>query len=115
MNIKLGTFVTGVTKEACYHLSGIIQNGLLFVGNPYSEIVVKRNEIDFGITRQSEFYGINGMFMAYWYCENGHIKYKYGPTIGCSLSGKISYKGFCAPSEPDNKEIFTKIYKKLGI
>lgn len=115
MNIKLGTLVNGITKEACFHLSGIIQNGLLFVGNPYSEIVIKRNEIDFGITRRSEFYGINGMFMPQWYYENGHIKYKYGSNIGCSLTGKISYKGVFAPTEPDNREVFTEIYRKFGL
>ena len=115
MNIKLGSLVSGITQEACYHLSGVIQNGLLFIGNPHSEITIKRGEIDFGITLQSEFHLMNGSFMPNWYCEKGRIKYKFGSTIGCSLSGKISYKGAFAPNSPDNEVIYKELFSKFGI
>ena len=53
--------------------------------------------------------------MTNYFMEFGNLVYYYDDSFKCSIWNKqLDYKGFFAPTEPDNEYIFNMIYPKLA-
>ena len=71
--------------------------------------------IEFGKCYNPEFLGFSGNIMTNYFMEFGNLVYYYDDSFKCSIRNKqLDYKGFFAPTEPDNEYIFNMIYPKLA-
>lgn len=96
-------------------LSGSIANGIALAQNENPNIKIFKNKIEFGKCCNSELQGITGNVFPNYYIEFGNLIYYYDDNFKCSLWGNIlDYKGFFAPTEPDNIYIFNLIYPKFN-
>jgi hypothetical protein len=94
MKIKIDSHVRGITRTACYHLSGIIAETLMVTGK--DELIIFKDRILFR----------KGFFSAIAYNYQSNLRYS---------NGIIDYVGFNPPSEPDNVMIFNELYRLCGV
>lgn len=94
MKIKVDSYVRGITKTACYHLSGIIGYYLSQTGK--DELIIFKDKIMFR----------KGFFGAITYHYQGNLFYN---------NGIIDFVGVMPPTEPDNVMVFNELYRTCGV
>ncbi len=133
MNIRLDSSVRHLSKIAAYHLSGTLQNGVMFTGS--KESVIYSDRVEFGrcdpyhermvqeIKRNYVgFPGVPGNIASYYFYEkgffsgSGRVIYRFGHFFKYDEWTKsLDYDGgFANPEEPDNKEIFAQLYPRFA-
>ena len=115
LKISLDSSVKHITKTACMHLSGVLENGIVLSANPYANIVIYKDKIEFGSCMNQELSSVSGLVYPCFFKEYGNIIYRYGSNLKCSLFGKtLDYVGISAPSVPDNEQLYNLIYPKYS-
>ena len=115
INIILDSSVKHISRTACYHLSGIIENGIVLTGNPNPSIIIYKDKIDFGRCVNPELQGHAGRIMFNFYLGYGNVIYHFPEILECGFFNKtIEYKGILAPTSPDNQEIYDILYPRFS-
>ncbi len=115
INIQLDSSVKSITKVAAMCLSGAIANGIVITQNENPNIKIYKNKIEFGKCYNPEFAGLSGNIFPNFFLEFGNLVYYYDSAYKCSMwSKELDYKGFFAPTEPDNEYVFNLIYPKYS-
>lgn len=115
IDIQLDLSVKSISKVAAMCLSGSIANGIALAQNENPNIKIFKNKIEFGKCYNYELQGITGNVFPNFYMEFGNLIYYYDDSFKCSLWDKqLDYKGFFAPTEPDNIYIFNLIYPRFN-
>lgn len=115
INIQLDSSVKSITKVAAMCLSGSIENGIFIAQSENPNIKIYKNKIEFGKCYNSNLQGVSGNIMPNFFLEFGNLIYYFDSAYKHSFWNKqLDYKGFFAPTEPDNVEIFNMIYPKFA-
>lgn len=115
ITIKLDSSVKRISKVACYHLSGILENGIVLANNERPTIAISKNQISFGRCMNPELSGFTGNIMFRFFLEYGEIIYHFPDSLKYSfLTKSIDYDGAFAPDKPDNIQLFNLIYPRFA-
>ena len=94
MKIKVAFPVRGFSKEACYHLSGLIRYAMQQTGK--DEVTLYGNQLT-----------VKTGFLSY-------TTVAYGVCLDCR-NGIVQYVGYGVPAEPEDNEIFQILFKQYGV
>lgn len=94
MKIKVDSSVRGFSKEACYHISGIVRRVMDQTGK--DEVSLNGT----GVTVKTGFLSFTTV--------------AYGVCLDCR-NGIVQYVGYGVPTEPEDNEIFQILFKQYGV